>query len=155
MPRGDKSSYTDKQKRQAEHIEEGYEDGGVPKKEAERRAWATVNKETTAARRAALGAEPRKTILRRGKVVASVALRPPNGRPLSGLDLRRRQPRRESAAPLKRPLTKVVVRVERRVCGHIEIWTVQSAFPSVATIRHGQRFTCEPLTSRRWRMQIT
>src|SRR3977135_642089 len=46
MPRGDKSSYTDKQKRQAEHIEEGYEDRGVGKKEAERRAWATVNKET-------------------------------------------------------------------------------------------------------------
>jgi len=44
MPRGDKSSYTDKQKRKAEHIEEGYEDRGVSKKEAERRAWATVNK---------------------------------------------------------------------------------------------------------------
>ncbi|MCS3978658.1 plasmid stabilization system protein ParE [Bradyrhizobium japonicum] len=44
MPRGDKSSYTDKQKRQAEHIEEGYEHRGVPEKEAERRAWATVNK---------------------------------------------------------------------------------------------------------------
>lgn len=43
MPRGDKSSYTDKQKRQAEHIEEGYEDRGVSKKEAEARAWATVN----------------------------------------------------------------------------------------------------------------
>lgn len=43
MPRGDKSSYTDKQKRQAEHIEEGYEKRGTPKKEAERRAWATVN----------------------------------------------------------------------------------------------------------------
>jgi plasmid stabilization system protein ParE len=44
MPRGDKSKYTDKQKRQAEHIEEGYEERGVPEKEAERRAWATVNK---------------------------------------------------------------------------------------------------------------
>ncbi|HEY4834030.1 MAG TPA: plasmid stabilization protein [Bradyrhizobium sp.] len=46
MPRGDKSSYTDKQKRQAEHIEEGYEDRGTGRREAERRAWATVNKET-------------------------------------------------------------------------------------------------------------
>jgi hypothetical protein len=46
MPRGDKSSYTGKQKRQAEHIEEGYEHRGVGRKEAERRAWATVNKET-------------------------------------------------------------------------------------------------------------
>ena len=45
MPRGDKSSYTDKQKRQAEHIEEGYEQRGVPDDEAERRAWATVNKQ--------------------------------------------------------------------------------------------------------------
>lgn len=45
MPRGDKSAYTDRQKRKAEHIEEGYEDRGVSHKEAERRAWATVNKE--------------------------------------------------------------------------------------------------------------
>lgn len=44
MPRGDKSSYTDKQQRQAEHIEEGYEKKGVSEKEAEKRAWATVNK---------------------------------------------------------------------------------------------------------------
>ncbi len=44
MPRGDKSAYTDKQKRQAEHIEESYEDRGVPTDEAESRAWATVNK---------------------------------------------------------------------------------------------------------------
>jgi len=44
MPRGDKSKYTDKQKRQAEHIEEGYEQRGVSEGEAERRAWATVNK---------------------------------------------------------------------------------------------------------------
>ena len=44
MPRGDKSKYTDKQERKAEHIEEGYEKRGVPAKEAKRRAWATVNK---------------------------------------------------------------------------------------------------------------
>ena len=44
MPRGDKSKYTDKEKRQAEHIEEGYESQGVSPEEAERRAWATVNK---------------------------------------------------------------------------------------------------------------
>ncbi len=46
MPQGDKSSYTDKQKRKAEHIEEGYEKRGVSKGEAESRAWATVNKES-------------------------------------------------------------------------------------------------------------
>ena len=46
MPQGDKSAYTDKQKRKAEHIERGYEDRGVPRKEAEARAWATVNRES-------------------------------------------------------------------------------------------------------------
>ena len=45
MPQGDKTRYTDKQKRKAEHIEEGYEKRGVPAKEAEGRAWATVNKQ--------------------------------------------------------------------------------------------------------------
>jgi hypothetical protein len=43
MPRGDKSKYTDKQKRKAQHIEEGYRECGVSEKEAESRAWATVN----------------------------------------------------------------------------------------------------------------
>jgi hypothetical protein len=51
MPRGDKSSYTGKQKRQAEHIEEGYEHRG----EAERRAWATVNKETHGGKKSGSG----------------------------------------------------------------------------------------------------
>ncbi len=45
MPRGDKSKYTTKQERKADHIAEGYEKRGVGKKEAERRAWATVNKD--------------------------------------------------------------------------------------------------------------
>ncbi|HMM65802.1 MAG TPA: hypothetical protein PKC03_02570 [Dokdonella sp.] len=45
MPRGDKSAYTDKQKRKAGHIEESYRDKGLSGDEAERRAWATVNKE--------------------------------------------------------------------------------------------------------------
>jgi len=55
MPRGDKSSYTDKQKRQAEHIEEGYEKRGTPKAEAERRAWATVNKSTGGGKKSGSG----------------------------------------------------------------------------------------------------
>jgi hypothetical protein len=46
MPRGDKSKYTDKQERMADHIEEGYREKGVSEEEAERRAWATVNKQT-------------------------------------------------------------------------------------------------------------
>lgn len=44
MPRGDKSKYTDKQERQAEHIEKGYKDEGMSEKQAEKIAWATVNK---------------------------------------------------------------------------------------------------------------
>lgn len=44
MPQGDKGSYTSKQKRQAEHIEEGYEKRGVSARTAKARAWATVNK---------------------------------------------------------------------------------------------------------------
>ena len=55
MPRGDKSAYTDKQKRQAEHIEEGYEDRGVPEDEAERRAWATVNAMTGGGKKSGSG----------------------------------------------------------------------------------------------------
>lgn len=55
MPRGDKSSYTDKQKRKAEHIEEGYENRGVGQKEAERRAWATVNKESGGGKKSGSG----------------------------------------------------------------------------------------------------
>jgi plasmid stabilization system protein ParE len=45
MPRGEKSKYTDKQERKADHIAEGYQSSGVGKKEAKRRAWATVNKD--------------------------------------------------------------------------------------------------------------
>jgi plasmid stabilization system protein ParE len=55
MPRGDKSSYTDKQKRQAEHIEEGYEERGVSEGEAEKRAWATVNKMTGGGKKSGSG----------------------------------------------------------------------------------------------------
>ena len=55
MPRGDKSSYSSKQKRQAEHIEEGYKNRGASKKEAERRAWATVNKMTGGGKKSGSG----------------------------------------------------------------------------------------------------
>jgi hypothetical protein len=55
MPRGDKSSYSDKQKRMAEHIEEGYEKRGISDREAERRAWATVNKETHGGKKSGSG----------------------------------------------------------------------------------------------------
>ena len=55
MPRGDKSAYTDKQKRKAEHIEEGYENRGVSEGEAARRAWATVNKESGGGKKSGSG----------------------------------------------------------------------------------------------------
>lgn len=55
MPRGDKSSYSAKQKRQAEHIEEGYESRGTRPGEAKRRAWATVNKMTHGGKRSGSG----------------------------------------------------------------------------------------------------
>src|SRR5207248_9923768 len=55
MPRGDKGKYTDKQKRKAEHIAEGYEDEGVSKKEAKSRAWATVNKESGGGKKSGSG----------------------------------------------------------------------------------------------------
>lgn len=55
MPRGDKSSYSNKQKRQAEHIEEGYESRGVSPKESKKRAWATVNKMTGGGKKSGSG----------------------------------------------------------------------------------------------------
>jgi len=55
MPQGDKSSYTSKQKRQAEHIEEGYREKGTSSKEAKRRAWATVNKMTGGGKKSGSG----------------------------------------------------------------------------------------------------
>jgi len=55
MPRGDKTSYTSKQKRQAEHIEEGYERRGIRPKEAKSRAWATVNKSTGGGKKSGSG----------------------------------------------------------------------------------------------------
>jgi plasmid stabilization system protein ParE len=55
MPRGDKSRYTDKQERKADHIAESYENRGIPEDEAERRAWATVNKDDGGGKKAGSG----------------------------------------------------------------------------------------------------
>ena len=98
MPRGDKSSYTDKQKRQAEHIEAGYEKRGVPEDEAERRAWATVNKETHGERRAARDVANRKTMLQPARAVSWAARHRRAGRHLNVLDQRRRRQKHGSAA---------------------------------------------------------
>jgi hypothetical protein len=55
MPQGSKDAYTGKQKRKAGHIEQGYKERGVPEKEAERRAWATVNKESGGGKKSGSG----------------------------------------------------------------------------------------------------
>jgi plasmid stabilization system protein ParE len=108
MPRGDKSAYTDKQKRQAEHIEEGYESRGVPEEAAERRAWATVNKETGGGRRSGSGVgKPTNTAPSRkggpagrcdcGVSPGSEAARPLRRRPRQpGKSARRGDPRRST-----------------------------------------------------------
>ncbi len=61
MPRGDKSSYSAEQKRKAEHIEESYEARGTPQKEAEARAWATVNKQSGGGEKSGSGRKVAKT----------------------------------------------------------------------------------------------
>ena len=86
MPRGDKSSYTDKQKRQAEHIEEGYERRGVPEREAERRAWATVNKETHGGKKSGSGRgkkEDHSPSRKGGRLGGQAAAKRPAGRTVS------------------------------------------------------------------------
>jgi plasmid stabilization system protein ParE len=98
MPRGDKSSYTDKQKRKAEHIEEGYEKRGVKKEEAERRAWATVNKETGGGKKSGSG---------RGKKVSHASSR--KGGRLGG-----RASAQRSAAARSRTARKAAATRKRR-----------------------------------------
>jgi hypothetical protein len=95
MPRGDKSSYTNKQKRMAEHIEEGYEDRGVGKKEAERRAWATVNRETHGGKKSGSG---------RGKKVSYASSR--KGGRLGGRAAAKRPAAARSAAASKAAQTR-------------------------------------------------
>lgn len=95
MARGDKSAYTDKQKRKAEHIEEGYESRGVPEKEAERRAWATVNKESGGGNKSGSG---------RGKPDTHEASR--KGGRLGGAASARRSPAERSASAKKAAATR-------------------------------------------------
>src|SRR5215471_7658530 len=104
MPRGDKSSYTGKQKRQAEHIEEGYERRGVPEKEAERRAWATVNKETHGGKKSGSGRgteEDRKIIGPRAREDGLGEPLLPSAQQPSDPDPRKRPRVSESGARLK------------------------------------------------------
>jgi plasmid stabilization system protein ParE len=95
MPRGDKSAYSGKQKRQAEHIEKGYEHRGVPEEEAERRAWATVNKETGGGKKSGSG---------RGKRVSRAASR--KGGRLGGKAAASRPAKARSASAKKAAATR-------------------------------------------------
>jgi plasmid stabilization system protein ParE len=95
MPRGSKAKYTGKQKRKAEHIEEGYEDRGVSSREAERRAWATVNKESGGGNKSGSG---------RGKRDTKVASR--KGGRLGGRAAARRSSAAKSASARKAARTR-------------------------------------------------
>lgn len=81
MPQGDKSSYTGRQKRRAEHIEEGYKKKGVSSKEAERRAWATVNKEEGGGKKSGSGRgrKPNRSSSRKGARKAAASRRKKSG----------------------------------------------------------------------------
>lgn len=98
MPRGDKSSYTEKQKRQAEHIEEGYEGRGVSKKTAKQRAWATVNAMTGGGKKSGSGRGKRtnKAPARKGGRLggAAAAARPAAARSASARKAARTRARR-------------------------------------------------------------
>ena len=95
MPRGDRSAYTDKQKRQAEHIEQGYEDRGLPKEEAQSRAWATVNKESGGGKKSGSG---------RGKAMDTSPSK--KGGRLGGAAAASRTPEERSASARKAAATR-------------------------------------------------
>jgi plasmid stabilization system protein ParE len=95
MPRGSKEKYTDKQKRQADHIAEGYESRGVPENEAERRAWATVNKDSGGGKKSGSG---------RGKPVSHASER--KGGKLGGAASANRTAEQRSASARKAAATR-------------------------------------------------
>ncbi len=95
MPRGDKSKYSDKQKRKAEHIEESYEKRGVPEEEAAARAWATVNKESGGGNKSGSG---------RGKPDTHVSSK--KGGKIGGAASASRSPEERSASAKKAAATR-------------------------------------------------
>lgn len=98
MPRGDKSKYTAKQERKADHITESYEARGVPELEAERRAWATVNKDDGGGKRAGGSGQGKLTGHRPRIAAANSAARRRRHDPRRAARRRRgRRPRRASA----------------------------------------------------------
>jgi hypothetical protein len=101
MPRGDKSKYTGKQERKADHIAESYESRGVPEKEAERIAWATVNKESGGGKKAVPAAVNRNPTPRRKRAAGLGAKDRPDGQ-RRNVQPRPRRPRRPASAVLRR-----------------------------------------------------
>ncbi len=101
MPRGSKETYTDKQKRQAEHIEAGYEQRGLDRDEAARRAWSTVNKMTGGGKKSGSGRGRRVNMApaRKGgrKGGAAAASRPAAARSASAKKAARTRALRRSA----------------------------------------------------------
>jgi len=95
MPRGDKSKYTDKQERQAKHIEESYESRGVDEAEAKSRAWATVNKESGGGKKSGSG---------RGKAVSQASSK--KGGEKGGAASAARTPAERSASAKKAAATR-------------------------------------------------
>jgi plasmid stabilization system protein ParE len=91
MPVGSKQKYTDKQKRKAEHIEEGYKERGVSEDEAERRAWATVNKEDGGGKKSGSG---------RGKKSTKVSSR--KGGRIAGTKAAKKKAAKKKAAKKKK-----------------------------------------------------
>jgi plasmid stabilization system protein ParE len=86
MARGDKDKYSATQKRKAEHIENSYGDKGVPKGEAEKRAWATVNKQSGGGEKGGSGEhtpEKKKTIARKDSAKRAVDTKKKNTRSTS------------------------------------------------------------------------
>ena len=107
MPRGDKSKYTDKQKRKAEHIEAGYEERGVPEEEAEARAWATVNKESGGGNKSGSGRGVPDTHVSSKKGGAASASRPASSRSASAKKAAAsRSPEERSASAKKAAATR-------------------------------------------------
>ena len=101
MPRGDKSKYTGKQERKADHIAESYESRGVPEKEAERRAWATVNKESGGGKKSGSGRgqpESHASSQKGGRLGGQASAR----RQRPSVPPRPRRPRRRASAVLRR-----------------------------------------------------
>lgn len=115
MPRGDKSSYTGKQKRKARNIEEGYEKRGVGGREAERRAWATVNRETGGGKKSGSGRGKTETRVSSRKAGGSAARRRLRGRQQRGSSRPRRLPPPASGGHRRRaPARRRLQRLERR-----------------------------------------